>query len=368
MRKFSKFAVFTIINCFLFIACLPNYASAATPITTTKAASNITFSGANMNGYVGGSYTGNVAECGFYWGTTATPTTKLVALSAFKTTPLSFSKSLSGLKPNTVYYYQAYAKNTAGQIGRGQIISFKTQPIYVTSVDINEASITLTTGSSSKLAYTVYPTNATNKNVTWTSSDSNVATVSASGELTAKERGTAKITVTTTDGKFTDVCTVRVNWRYIFNDLTNTYISSGYAKSTRPDHYGVDIISNNTTSNPIEGDAVLSVSYGTVLYAGYSASAGNYVVVKSNYTDPTTGQKWVVRYLHLKSTPLVQTGSSISAGTVIGYVGSTGDSSGPHLHFDVNRTGQQLSEGSMNTSNTINPLTCFPQITFTGNK
>ncbi len=56
----------------------------------------------------------------------------------------------------------------------------------------------------------VYPADATNKSVTWSSSDTSVAKVSASGLVTAVKAGTAEITVTTTDGKKTDGCTIVV--------------------------------------------------------------------------------------------------------------------------------------------------------------
>lgn len=56
----------------------------------------------------------------------------------------------------------------------------------------------------------VYPENATNKSVVWTSSDNNVVTVSNDGKLQAVGVGNAKITVMTKDGEFTDVCNVTV--------------------------------------------------------------------------------------------------------------------------------------------------------------
>lgn len=65
-------------------------------------------------------------------------------------------------------------------------------------------------GATRNLVATVAPTNATNKSVTWTSSDPLTATVSASGVVTPVKAGTCTITVTTADGSFTDVCNLTV--------------------------------------------------------------------------------------------------------------------------------------------------------------
>ena len=80
----------------------------------------------------------------------------------------------------------------------------------VTVVMLNKASTTLKVGTTETLIATVSPSNATNKAVTWASSNTSVATVSASGVVTAKATGIATITVTTSDGQFTDTCTVTV--------------------------------------------------------------------------------------------------------------------------------------------------------------
>ena len=60
------------------------------------------------------------------------------------------------------------------------------------------------------LTATVNPSNASNKNVYWTSSDSSVATVDNAGKVTAVKRGTALITVTTENGNKTATCTITV--------------------------------------------------------------------------------------------------------------------------------------------------------------
>ena len=82
--------------------------------------------------------------------------------------------------------------------------------VKVTGVTLNKTTLSLTEGDSSKLTATVAPSNATNKNVTWKSSNTSVATVDASGNVKAVKAGTATITVTTKDGSHTATCTVTV--------------------------------------------------------------------------------------------------------------------------------------------------------------
>ena len=83
-----------------------------------------------------------------------------------------------------------------------------TQP--VTSVSLNTNSLELEVGGTSQLNATVLPNNASNKNVTWESSNTNVATVSNTGLVTAVATGNATITVTTVSGGKTATCTVTV--------------------------------------------------------------------------------------------------------------------------------------------------------------
>lgn len=80
----------------------------------------------------------------------------------------------------------------------------------VTGVSLNKDSLSLEPGGSEALTATVTPDNATNKNVTWSSSAEGVATVDANGNVTAVAEGTATITVTTEDGNKTATCTVTV--------------------------------------------------------------------------------------------------------------------------------------------------------------
>lgn len=87
--------------------------------------------------------------------------------------------------------------------------------VSVTGVSLNKTSLSLVEGGSEALSATVAPDNATNKAVSWKSSDTGVATVDGSGKVTAVKAGSATITVTTTDGSKTATCSVTVTSKTI---------------------------------------------------------------------------------------------------------------------------------------------------------
>ncbi len=79
----------------------------------------------------------------------------------------------------------------------------------VTSVTLNTYALSLEVGKTGKLSATVLPASAANKSITWSSSKTDVASVSSNGTVTAKKAGTAVITATATNGKSAS-CTVTV--------------------------------------------------------------------------------------------------------------------------------------------------------------
>jgi uncharacterized protein YjdB len=87
--------------------------------------------------------------------------------------------------------------------------------IAVESVSLSPTELTLTEGENASLAFTISPSNASIKDVTWKSNSTSVATVSQSGRVDAVSVGTAQITVTTEDGKKTATCTVTVKAKVI---------------------------------------------------------------------------------------------------------------------------------------------------------
>ena len=85
--------------------------------------------------------------------------------------------------------------------------------VNVTGVSLNKNSLSFTeSGKSEQLIATVLPTNASNKNVTWSTSDASIATVDKNGVVTAVKEGTVTITVTTEDGNFKATCTVTISF------------------------------------------------------------------------------------------------------------------------------------------------------------
>jgi len=102
----------------------------------------------------------------------------------------------------------------------------------------------------------------------------------------------------------------------------------GYKKM----HTGIDIGGRAVGKN-INGAAVVAAADGTVIYAGYRGGYGNTVIIDH-------GNGVTSLYAHMQSGSIsVRNGQSVSRGTTVGKVGSTGLSTGPHLHFEVRVNG-----------------------------
>lgn len=108
------------------------------------------------------------------------------------------------------YSFTVTATNDYGSDSKEFTLTIDQQgTIHVTSVSLDKTSLELTEGGTGTLIATVEPSNATNKNVTWESSNTSVATVN-NGEVTAVSAGTATITATTVDQSKTATCEVTV--------------------------------------------------------------------------------------------------------------------------------------------------------------
>ena len=109
----------------------------------------------------------------------------------------------------------------------------------------------------------------------------------------------------------------------------NNRFLSGFDYSPATNHAGIDIDGDL-------GDAIYAADNGVVVYAGWNNwGYGNVVVINH-------GNGWQTLYAHL-STYNVACGQSVWQGTVIGGFGSTGKSSGPHLHYEMMYNGTKVN-------------------------
>ncbi|MDE6480399.1 MAG: Ig-like domain-containing protein, partial [Muribaculaceae bacterium] len=108
-------------------------------------------------------------------------------------------------------------------------VTVEAKVIEVASVVLDQSELSMTEGESATLTATVNPEDATDKSLTWTSSDESVATVSANGEVKALKAGTATITVTSANGKSAS-CTVKVEKKIV--EVTAIILSTKEMKLT----------------------------------------------------------------------------------------------------------------------------------------
>ena len=115
----------------------------------------------------------------------------------------------------------------------------------------------------------------------------------------------------------------------------HTYISCHFGEADafgNTGHRGTDIPAP-------EGTPILAAHSGTVLVSGWNDSYGNQVLLDN-------GAGLSTRYAHMTASA-VTAGETVTAGQVIGYVGSTGDSTGNHLHFEVMQDGVRVNPMDM---------------------
>ena len=119
----------------------------------------------------------------------------------------SYTTDAATLEMNN-YQYQCVVSNSAGSV-TSDPVTLTVKSVPVTGVKLDKTELPLVVGGDATLIATVEPANATNKSVTWESSNTDVATV-VDGKVTAVKEGTATITVKTVDGNYTATCTVTV--------------------------------------------------------------------------------------------------------------------------------------------------------------
>ena len=112
----------------------------------------------------------------------------------------------------------------------------------VKGVTLKDSKIQLAVGGQYKLEHVVYPTRATNQDVTWTSDNTEVVTVSEGG-LVALKKGTAKITVTTAEGGFSATCAVEV-----VNNISGISIKPDSISLTEDESAQLEVVFNPAAS------------------------------------------------------------------------------------------------------------------------
>lgn len=89
-------------------------------------------------------------------------------------------------------------------------VTVSDEKVSVTSITLDQSSLSLSVGATSVLTATVSPSNASDTSVNWTSSDTDIATVNSTGRVIGKAEGSVTITASTTDGNKTASCLVTV--------------------------------------------------------------------------------------------------------------------------------------------------------------
>lgn len=160
-----------------------------------------------------------------------------------------------------IVYYRTYSKvMTAGDaiVINGPLSSEAsewTKIVGVASVSLSNTELTMLVNDETDITATILPEDATNKNLTWTSSDESVASISSDGgtcHVKALKKGDATITVKTEDGGMTAICTIHVGE---ISDMVTSTITGASMSSIN----GYQFISFNLKiSNELSSEIVLT--------------------------------------------------------------------------------------------------------------
>ena len=164
-------------------------------------------------------------------------------------------------------------------------------PTPVEGVSLNKDNTTLTildgNAGSEQLTATIQPNDAANKNVTWTSSNPAVATVSSTGLVTAVGKGTTIITVATEDGGYTATCQVRVRLGKTFLTTKNQISGTG-TQTLESSPITLTLNVRDRYANNNYSYVQLNRNNGNIIQV--SASAGNTITgIVLNLNNSTSG-------------------------------------------------------------------------------
>ena len=320
----------------------------------TLSAENVTETGALLKGAVSSDIAADVTQVGFIYGIEkdykAGSSPRVTAtLDGF-----SFEAAVKGLAPGTTYAYQAFA-TYGGKDILGEKRGFTTKAIFVSDLKLDKTSAALTLGKteSVQLTATVTPANASNAALAWTSSNEKVATVTQEGLVKAVAKGSADITVQTTDGSKKAVCKVTVD-EYKVTGITldqNNVLLQG----------GIKTLQLKATVTPADapGSTVSwtsdAPSIATVSSSGLVTALGNGVV---RITASAGGYEYVCRVIIMSVAPeAVDLGLSVKwASCNLG----ANSSSEPGFFFDWGASVPY--EYNKSASAEINPIEEYPTL------
>ncbi|MBU3111007.1 M4 family metallopeptidase [Clostridium lacusfryxellense] len=161
------------------------------------------------------------------------------------------------------------------------------QSVQVTGISLNRSDAELKTSESITLVATINPTVATNKNVTWLSSNDSIATVNSIGKVTAVGKGTATITVRTVDGGYTDSCSVSVTQSVtgVILDKTTAGLKVGESTSLRATVRPADAFNNNATWSSTNSSVASVDGAGKVTALGIGTATIKITTADGGYTS-----------------------------------------------------------------------------------
>jgi uncharacterized protein YjdB len=117
----------------------------------------------------------------------------------------------TGLTPATTYQYQVNSVNEAGESPLTAALQVTTDSIAVTGIALDKTTDSIAVGANDTLVATIAPSNATDKAVTWTTTDETIATVDTTGKVTGVAAGTCNIVATShADGTKKATCAVTI--------------------------------------------------------------------------------------------------------------------------------------------------------------
>jgi GH25 family lysozyme M1 (1,4-beta-N-acetylmuramidase) len=192
----------------------------------------------------------------------------------FLKTTTAKSYQNTGLAAGKSYYYKVRAYRTVGSSkiysNYSSVVSAKTGGINVTSVSLDKSTYSLALGDTDMLKAVITPADATNKDVSWETSDNTIVDIDSTGKITAVSEGTAVITVTTKNGNKSATCTIVVN--------------------------------NEENTNPVEIKGIdVSKWQGSIRWASVKNSGVQFAMIRASYGSSSVDPMFETNYQQAKS-------------------------------------------------------------------